>query len=179
MPCSLQQIFFQERYDDILAANPALFAEGPPDRRAALSAASVWWRERLSDEERVAYRQRAAQEKEAAAKALAEVWRGRPERCRRRRLPACLPAGLQAASRGSWGGLHSRLTAPFTASNTDAVARPRLHACRGTHSRTLTMPQRTRTTEHPQAEQKDPKFKAFREKLAVGARGGGGQGWLL
>lgn len=38
--CSLQ-IFFQERYDDVLAANPALFAHGAPDRRTALSAASV------------------------------------------------------------------------------------------------------------------------------------------
>lgn len=68
------QIFFQERQGDIVAANPALFTEGS-DRRAALSAASVWWRERLTEEERAAYRQRAAEEKAAAAKALAEVRR--------------------------------------------------------------------------------------------------------
>ncbi len=41
-PLSLQ-IFFEERWDDILAANPALFAHGLADRKALLSAASIYW----------------------------------------------------------------------------------------------------------------------------------------
>lgn len=37
------QIFFEEQWDDILAANPALFAHGLADRKALLSAASIYW----------------------------------------------------------------------------------------------------------------------------------------
>lgn len=69
-PPSAEQIFFTERYDDVLAANPALFAA---DRKAMLAAASVYWRERLSPEERAEYRRRAVEEKAAAAEAVAEA----------------------------------------------------------------------------------------------------------
>lgn len=67
------QIFFTERYDDVLAANPALFAA---DRKAMLLAASVYWRERLTPEERAQYRRRAEEEKAAAAEAVAEARMG-------------------------------------------------------------------------------------------------------
>lgn len=42
-PLPSLQIFFEERWDDILAANPALFAHGLADRKALLSAASIYW----------------------------------------------------------------------------------------------------------------------------------------
>lgn len=71
-----RQIFFQERFDDVLAASPALFAHGMADRRDLLAAASVYWRETLTEEERAAYRERAAEEKKAHAAALAEASRG-------------------------------------------------------------------------------------------------------
>ncbi|KAL4427874.1 hypothetical protein ABPG75_001963 [Micractinium tetrahymenae] len=64
------QIFFTERYNDVLAANPALFAA---DCKAMLAATSVYWRERLTAEERAEYRRRATEEKQAAAAAVADA----------------------------------------------------------------------------------------------------------
>lgn len=66
------QIFFQEQYDDILAANPALF-DGAVDRKAMLMAGSVYWRETLTNEERQEYRERAKQEKVDVAEQIAEA----------------------------------------------------------------------------------------------------------
>ncbi|PRW56400.1 divinyl chlorophyllide a 8-vinyl- chloroplastic [Chlorella sorokiniana] len=73
------QIFFEERWEDILAANPALFAHGLADRKALLSAASIYWRERLTNEERAQYRQRAAEEKKAAKAALEQAEQSNPK----------------------------------------------------------------------------------------------------
>jgi hypothetical protein len=76
------QIFFQERFDDVLAASPAMFG-GASDRKAMLAAASIYWRENLSPEERAAYHARALAEKQAQAEQIAEVrvgfvaWSGR------------------------------------------------------------------------------------------------------
>ena len=71
------QLFFAERLDDVLADNPALIDSA--DRRVLLSAASVYWRERLSGEERAAYRARAAEGRARAAAQVAEVGRLEPE----------------------------------------------------------------------------------------------------
>lgn len=69
-PSPALQIFFQERADDIWAANPAISASDRPDM---MSAASVFWQEQLTPEQRAAYRERAAAEKAAAAQQIAEV----------------------------------------------------------------------------------------------------------
>jgi hypothetical protein len=83
MPSPPPQIFFQERGDDVWAANPAISTS---DRRAMLSAASVFWREQLTPEQRAAYRERAAAEKAAAVEQIAEV----EHCCRTRGVPFCL-----------------------------------------------------------------------------------------
>ncbi|PSC69838.1 hypothetical protein C2E20_6723 [Micractinium conductrix] len=70
------QIFFQERYEDVMADNPFLLAA---DRRAMLSAASIFWRERLTAEERAAYRARSVREKAAAATSIAEAEEANPK----------------------------------------------------------------------------------------------------
>ena len=67
-----------------------------------LSAASIFWRERLTAEERAAYRARSVREKAAAATSIAEVGEGPSvERMggggrvgRRRARQACDPRGL-------------------------------------------------------------------------------------
>jgi hypothetical protein len=66
------QIFFQERFDDVLTASPVMFG-GASDRKAMLAAASIYWRENLSQEERAAYHARALAEKQTQAEQIAEV----------------------------------------------------------------------------------------------------------
>jgi hypothetical protein len=70
LPLATLQIFLQERADDIHAANPSIFSS---DRKAMLSAASVYWREQLTNEQRAEYRERAATEKRQAAEQAAEA----------------------------------------------------------------------------------------------------------
>lgn len=128
----------------------------PPSHTATLpQAASIYWRETLTEDERRKYRERAAAEKKTAAEALAEVcvW------------GECCCGWLQACWEGRRVGGW-----PVGPCATSLPVRLALDAlC------LLSLPcPRSPPSLAYQAEARDPSFKAFRAKLASYKVGSGG-----